>query len=153
MEVDKTKHHQAKVFALAAIDFAMVGADGSLYRGTGQKLEDYYGFDSVITAAADGTVRMVEQDYPDLPPGVGGKFDEANSIGIEHSPLERTDYAHIRQGSALVHVGDTVKAGQPIARVGNSGASGRPHLHFTLDMPVKSARVQEGWMMEFPKHE
>ncbi|RPK61780.1 Glycyl-glycine endopeptidase ALE-1 precursor [Streptomyces sp. ADI96-02] len=41
-------------------------------------------------------------------------------------------YAHLRRGSLLVRAGDTVRAGQPIGRCGNSGNSTEPHLHFHL---------------------
>ncbi|ANW19090.1 M23 family metallopeptidase [Streptomyces clavuligerus] len=41
-------------------------------------------------------------------------------------------YAHLRRGSLLVKEGDRVRAGQPLARVGNSGNSTEPHVHFHL---------------------
>ena len=34
------------------------------------------------------------------------------------------EYAHVRHRSILVRVGDTVRTGQPIAQVGDTGASG-----------------------------
>jgi biotin carboxyl carrier protein len=40
--------------------------------------------------------------------------------------------AHLQPGSVLVHAGDRVTAGQPLARVGSSGRSTGPHLHFEL---------------------
>jgi murein DD-endopeptidase MepM/ murein hydrolase activator NlpD len=36
----------------------------------------------------------------------------------------------VRQGSAVVKVGQKVKAGDVLARVGNAGISTEPHLHF-----------------------
>ncbi|WP_455208640.1 M23 family metallopeptidase [Kaarinaea lacus] len=36
---------------------------------------------------------------------------------------------HLKQGSASVKKGDSVKVGQKIAEVGNSGSSIQPHLH------------------------
>jgi len=182
-ELDTTGHHQVKVFAIYAIDFRKVDGAGMVYKGTGKALEDFHSWDAEILACADGTVTLVDDHWEDLPPGVGGKFDQANFVVVQHTQGESTAYGHIKKGSALVKAGDTVKAGQPIARVGNSGASGYPHLHFTLQTPiwddagkggwisipwrfdgfrvvqangtacdfeVKRARVQEGWVMEFP---
>ncbi|MGY3202692.1 M23 family metallopeptidase [Streptomyces sp. TE5632] len=41
-------------------------------------------------------------------------------------------YAHGRRGSFAVREGDRVRAGQVLARCGNSGNSSEPHLHFQL---------------------
>jgi murein DD-endopeptidase MepM/ murein hydrolase activator NlpD len=45
-------------------------------------------------------------------------------------------YGHLQPGSITVHVGDAVKTGQQIAKLGNTGPSQGPHLHFgLLDKP------------------
>lgn len=41
-------------------------------------------------------------------------------------------YAHLQNGSVSVRPGDTVRAGDVLGRVGNSGASLQPHLHFQV---------------------
>jgi hypothetical protein len=41
-------------------------------------------------------------------------------------------YAHLQPGSVRVKLGDSVKAEQVLARLGNSGNSDAPHLHFQL---------------------
>ncbi|MCZ4510367.1 M23 family metallopeptidase [Streptomyces sp. ActVer] len=41
-------------------------------------------------------------------------------------------YAHVRRGSLRIKPGDRVRAGQQIARCGNSGNSTEPHVHFQL---------------------
>ncbi|NJP51960.1 M23 family metallopeptidase [Streptomyces sp. SBST2-5] len=41
-------------------------------------------------------------------------------------------YAHLQRGSLTVREGERVRAGQVLARVGNSGNSTEPHLHFQL---------------------
>ncbi|MEV6474541.1 M23 family metallopeptidase [Streptomyces sp. NPDC051657] len=51
-------------------------------------------------------------------------------------------YAHVQRGSLRVKAGETVRAGQLLGRVGNSGNTTEPHLHFHLmDSPdLDSAR-------------
>ncbi|MFF1418266.1 M23 family metallopeptidase [Streptomyces sp. NPDC058280] len=41
-------------------------------------------------------------------------------------------YAHLQRGSLAVRPGDRVRAGQVLARCGNSGNSTEPHVHFQL---------------------
>lgn len=41
-------------------------------------------------------------------------------------------YAHVQRGSLRVKAGDTVRAGQRLGRVGNSGNTTESHLHFHL---------------------
>jgi murein DD-endopeptidase MepM/ murein hydrolase activator NlpD len=41
-------------------------------------------------------------------------------------------YAHLQPGSIRVKVGDTVKTGQVLGLLGNSGNSDAPHLHFHI---------------------
>ena len=55
-----------------------------------------------------------------------------NHIIIEHKSAIYTRYAHLLTNSALVRVGDSVKAGQKIAIMGNTGRSEVRHLHFEL---------------------
>ncbi|CAM5383520.1 M23 family metallopeptidase OS=Streptomyces tendae OX=1932 GN=GUR47_22000 PE=4 SV=1 [Streptomyces tendae] len=41
-------------------------------------------------------------------------------------------YAHVQRGSFTVREGDRVRAGQTLARCGNTGNSTEPHVHFQL---------------------
>ena len=41
-------------------------------------------------------------------------------------------YAHLKPGSVRVQRGDRVRAGQVVGKLGNSGNTEGPHLHFEL---------------------
>ena len=59
------------------------------------------------------------------------------TVVIGHDDGTRTLYAHA--SALLVEAGERVKQGQPIARVGSTGKSTGPHLHFEIivnDRPV-----------------
>jgi murein DD-endopeptidase MepM/ murein hydrolase activator NlpD len=78
-----------------------------------------------IEAIADGVV--VESPLSDGSLGV--------HLTIEHNVdgvVYRSGYAHLQSGSMTVSVGDTVKRGQVIGLVGNTGQSMGPHLHFMI---------------------
>ncbi len=55
-------------------------------------------------------------------------------IVIDHQPehLVDTVYGHMFDSDLLVRNGDTVRAGDVIARVGSNGQSSGPHLHFEV---------------------
>lgn len=143
---DTTGHHQVKVFATFAFDFVRIGDDGASWKGNGRALEDHFAWGETIYACAAGTVTFAEDGFDDNPIGTPGAFDKANFVCLQHDDEEYTAYGHIQKGSALVEPGERVKAGQPIARVGNSGASGLPHLHFTLQLPIFDDAGKGGWV-------
>jgi len=41
-------------------------------------------------------------------------------------------YAHMERGSVRVRAGETVRVGQEIGQVGNTGNTSAPHLHFGI---------------------
>ena len=57
-------------------------------------------------------------------------------------------YGHLKKGSVCVLEGDRVKAGDEIGRVGNSGNSTMPHLHFQL-MSNPDPKIAEGKLCGF----
>lgn len=73
----------------------------------------------------------------------GAGFVLGNHVVVDHGDDVYAVYAHLRRGSPLVRVGDRVRAGDVIARVGNSGNSSEPHLHFQL-MDRASATAAAG---------
>ena len=73
-----------------------------------------------VIATADGKVTLVD----DQPDGYG------KHIVIAHDEVYQTKYAQL--SSMEVKEGETVKRGQLIGRVGSSGRSTAPHLHYEV---------------------
>lgn len=74
-----------------------------------------------IHAAADGVVRAV---------GPNGGY--GNYIRIEHDERLVTAYAHLSRFAPGLRPGKRVVRGELIGRVGNTGRSTGPHLHFEV---------------------
>ena len=53
-----------------------------------------------------------------------------NAVAISHANGEFSYYAHLQQASLQVNEGELVRRGTLLGRVGNSGNSPGPHLHF-----------------------
>jgi murein DD-endopeptidase MepM/ murein hydrolase activator NlpD len=86
-----------------------------------------------VVAPADGVVVVADDGVVDNVPNraaAGNLY--GNLLVIDHGTEEFTLLGHLKQGSLLVKPGDRVTAGQRLARVGNSGMSTEPHLHFQL---------------------
>jgi murein DD-endopeptidase MepM/ murein hydrolase activator NlpD len=65
----------------------------------------------------------------------GRKSGYGTTVEISHGDGYKTLYAHNREN--LVQLGELVKRGQAIARVGSSGRSTGPHVHFEV---IKNGR-------------
>lgn len=100
------------------------------YAGDPSVNSSYFCWDQPIRAALTGTVVHVQDDLPDNNGNLGDNNHGNNEIIIQHPNNVFTRYAHMRQGTATVHVGQLVHAGTVIALVGNAGNSSEPHLHF-----------------------
>lgn len=90
----------------------------------------------VVVAAANGRIARTRDGMPDklyqsADPAVQGR-ECGNGIIVQHRDGWETQYCHIAQGSIQVNPGDKVKVGQPIGRVGLSGKTEFPHLHFAV---------------------
>jgi murein DD-endopeptidase MepM/ murein hydrolase activator NlpD len=85
-------------------------------------------FGEKVTAARAGEVKKVVEYFPDSATG----DQEFNYVLIQHEDGSVAFYAHLKQNSVMVNVGDQVKAGTLIAQVGKSGMPKGyvPCLHF-----------------------
>jgi murein DD-endopeptidase MepM/ murein hydrolase activator NlpD len=137
-----------------ALDIAKIGDSGLSHKGDGTGFDDYYAYGADVLAAADGHVISVANDQPEdtsamqrpnetqeayfarLQKEQGARLAKGltaitgNYVMIDHGKNEYSLYAHLQPGSVRVHVGDHVKAGDVIGKLGSSGNSTEPHLHF-----------------------
>lgn len=120
-----------------------------------QPNEEYRCYGKEIVAVADGEVTDSFDQLPENPSSCSDITKEqiikfalehgyvhlsgGNQVILKHSNGEYSFYAHLIPNSLKVKKGDKVKRGQILGKVGNSGNSDGPHLHFQLmDGPNKS---------------
>jgi murein DD-endopeptidase MepM/ murein hydrolase activator NlpD len=84
-----------------------------------------------VLAAEEGIVMFVYDDSVRGGPSVE-YWNDTNFIVIEHANREYSRYDHLQYKSAAVSVGEKVKSGQLIGRVGMTGFTYLPHLHFQV---------------------
>ena len=87
--------------------------------------------DTPVLAAADGIVTFVK-DISDIGGPNLAYWEYTNFIVIMHSNGEYSRYDHLSYNSSTVKVGQNVRAGEEIARVGMTGYTYLPHLHFQV---------------------
>jgi len=106
----------------------------TVHSGFGRRLHPIYGY----YRNHDG-IDIGNPQYPTIYAAGSGKvvFTGKNSgygnyVIIDHGNGFRTVYAHLKSYS--VKVGDWVKKGQKIAKMGNTGTSTGTHLHFEIQI-------------------
>lgn len=139
-----------------AWDFEMEDKNGKKYEGKGLMPEDYHCYNQTVIAPADGVVEEIQDGIDDNAIGnMNLEKNWGNTIVIKHADNVFTKLSHLKKGSFAVKKGDEVKRGTMIARVGNSGRSPVPHIHFqvqkdpfigskTIDYPIAEFIVQTG---------
>lgn len=93
-----------------------------VYAACGGVVEEV--FDGLNDTDGDTDLEEIEAQY-----GEHARID-GNHVLIRHGGGELSLYAHLEKGSVAVRPGEAVEAGQPVGRVGSSGSSWVPHLHF-----------------------
>ncbi|MEB3307676.1 MAG: M23 family metallopeptidase [Cyanobacteriota bacterium] len=93
-------------------------------------------------AAPEGTPVVASLSGRVVSSGLAGGYGLA--VEVEHDrPRRRTLYGHLSE--LYVKTGDRVRQGEVIGRVGSTGLSTGPHLHFELRLPSEG-----GWMAVDP---
>ena len=127
----------ATINARFAIDYLKMGDDDRPFRGERTRNENHHGYGQEVLAVVDGRVAAIQDGVADNTfSGPSGPPDldsiRGNHIILEIGPRVYATYAHLKPGSLRVAMGQRVTRGQVIGLVGNTGASGAPHLHFQL---------------------
>lgn len=117
---------------------------------------------AVVRAPGAGTVVARRGDVPDnmlgpdgvefaqLPPDPAAMIF-GNHVVVDHGNDEFSVLGHLQHDSVEVEPGDGLEARQPIARLGLSGNTDYPHIHYQLqDGP--DARIAEGLPFTFERH-
>ena len=122
-----------------AIDWMKLDAEGHLVHGDPADVHSYACYGADVLAVADGTVVSTLNTLDDQKPG---SLPDPKTINIQnvdgnHVVLDLGNgvyafYAHLQKGSIKVSPGDAVKRGQVLGKLGNTGNSSGPHLHFHL---------------------
>jgi hypothetical protein len=152
-------HHRASASQEFAMD--LVGANQKdaasftdISRPKPGTLSDYGIWGREVLAIGDGVVSEMGDKFPEERMSDPAKFTKpgyalgvikelipkigwinavaGNYVVIDHGNGEFSIYCHLQEGSIRVKPGDRVNKAMVIARVGNTGNSGAPHLHFQL---------------------
>jgi murein DD-endopeptidase MepM/ murein hydrolase activator NlpD len=130
---------KARIAQRFATDWVRIGSDGLAFRGDPAKNTSWSAYGAEVHSAANGTVVDVKDGVPENDPTSDKK---AIPITVESAPGNYVIvdmgngyfcfYAHLQPHSIRVKIGDRVKVGAVLARLGNSGNSDSPHLHFHI---------------------
>src|SRR5580704_1271065 len=122
-----------------AIDWMQLDKDGKFINGDASDVHGYVGYGAQVLAVADGTVVGIEDSLEDQKPGslpdpatITIDNVDGNHIVLSLGGGVYAFYAHLQKNSLTVKLGDHVKRSQVLAKLGNTGNSSAPHLHFHL---------------------
>lgn len=96
------------------------------YRGEGLDNDDWYGWNQDVLSPCDCTVVRTHENPVTNVPGITGQ-PPASFVLLRAADDTFFVLAHVQ--AIGVAPGETLKAGQVIARVGNNGFARAPHIH------------------------
>jgi len=147
---------------LYAYDFMKTTSDGLLYRGDPTRKENWLSYGEPIFAPAEV---LVIEAVSNLPENTFTSMGEARSPAIEevsdpmgfgncvkirHADGRVSWLLHMQPNSIGVRVGDHVRANQFIGKVGFSGDSLFPHLHYNVtNGPAYPSQGVPSYFMQF----
>ena len=122
-----------------AIDWLRMDHSGRFVHGDASDVHNYLDYGADVLAVADGTVvetlNTLDDHIPGKPPDpktLTLQNVDGNHIVLDLGHGVFAFYAHLQKGSINVEPGARVKSGQMLAKLGNTGNTTAPHLHFHL---------------------
>jgi hypothetical protein len=122
-----------------AADFIRIDRQGRGGQGDLSRNESFFTFGEPVVAVGPGRVVRTLDDVPENVPLSEPPSDRfttrtivGNQVVLRLRDGRFATYGHLQTGSVRVRRGQRVRAGQVLGRVGNTGQSGGPHLHFQL---------------------
>ena len=122
-----------------AIDWMRLDDKGRLLNRTSPIFHSYAAYGADVIAVADGKVVAILDRLKEPNPGI---LPDMSTITLEnidgnHVILDLGGgafafYAHLQPGSIDVSIGQHVKRGQVLGKLGNTGNTSAPHLHFHI---------------------
>jgi hypothetical protein len=146
-----------------AYDFVLVNDVSKMFKESPSRNEDFFCWGKPVLCPGDGKVVGMANDLPDNafygPPPFDVEAhikDPENSMAkhfgnylmVDHGNSEFSVLAHMRKGSVQANVGDKVAKGEMIGRIGTSGDSFSPHIHYQFQNG-KSMLKSEGLPSKF----
>ncbi|HEY6712964.1 MAG TPA: M23 family metallopeptidase, partial [Rubrobacter sp.] len=140
-----------------AIDWVQVGKNGRLYDGPKDELSSYPYYGAKIRSVAAGRVVGTRDTEPEqapgqFPKGLALKDFGGNYVVVDIGEGRYAYYAHLQKGAkgVLVEPGDQVRKGEVIGKLGNTGNTDAPHLHFMV-IDGRSPLVSEALPFEIDR--
>lgn len=152
-----TNYHNAIKAQKYAIDIVKTNQEGRFYTNKGSELKDVFSFGEPVYSPVDGVVVAMIDTLPNTEITLAPS-DSLNPAG-NHVILEfETDrylfLAHLEHYTISINIGDTIRAGDFIGNIGNSGNTSWPHLHMHIqDLPMIDNRNATGYPFRFKKME
>ena len=140
-----------------AVDWVLLGDGHRVATGDVDLAARYFGYGARVLAVADAKVASVRDGLPEsarVSDNAAHSLDEAagNYIALELADGRFVFYEHLLPGSISVRAGETVRRGQPIGRLGFTGDSTGPHLHFHV-ADAAEPLIGDGLPFAFEKFE
>ncbi len=120
-----------------AIDWMRLDEQGRLVHGDPADVHNYSDYGADVVAVANGRVVSMLNNLDDQIPGhlpdpstINVDNVDGNHVVLDLGGGRFAFYAHLQKNSVRVKPGDEVKKGDVLGKLGNTGNTSAPHLHF-----------------------